>query len=317
MLVHVFNKKYSAMQKGWGAGVQITGHTSVVQMEPHEFAIIDDDPEGFAAEPNKAKSRNRERDISEGSFWGDVKDHSDLRSRIEHGWIEGVEPVMDLVEEIRDLVPQPIGPRRKLKWGDQGDMVDMARVYSGQLDKAWRSSPRQRDFAPRVISIDVDVCQNAGVGADQLRWAGAAAVALTDALENVGYRVELFSTAGTTYDGEEENKRVKHANITRFMVKRATDPCNPATLAALVALPATFRWYHFQAMTKAPADIGYSWGRAADLTNLLQAAMEENVLEGAEVQMKDSLSREAAIEEVTTVINRITAEQEAGQGTMQ
>lgn len=310
--VDTFEKNYTSMQKlgRSTSSFDVTGTTLIVQVDPEDLHQIDDTSQW--ASPENQGLADRTPGPS-GSYWGHIESLEGLHHAIERGWPEGTEKILRLADRIRDAIPHPYGSRRVLTWSDQGDSVDMGRVYSGNLDKAWRSSPRRRERAPRVISIDVDVGQNCGVDADDLFWSGAAAVALTDALEDAGYRVELYATTTTHFGRKGKN----HVGLSRFLAKRAQERVNPALTAAMVALPATFRWYHLMSWLKHPFHVGFGFGRSGTVGPALEKAMLEGIVEGAEVSLENSLTEEAAVEEVTTAIDRLTRAEESAEGTMQ
>jgi hypothetical protein len=308
-----FQRAYTIGRKGYGGERNVRGAatTTVVEMGPEDFHLLDTKKAlaRYASPANQGYIDRRVRGDRDPRYWGSVKDNAALAALLREGWAEGAEKIMDLAAELRPLIPSPMGPRRRLRWSDQGDSLEMGRVYSGQLDRAWRSMPRQRDRAPRVISIDADVGQNAGVDAEDLFWAGAAAVALTDALEDAGYRVELFSTSASYLPGG-------GVALTRLVAKRAQEPLNPVLAAALVSHPATFRWYHLMSWLRHPQEVGWGFGSCSAVQGVLEAAVLEGVLEGAELAISESLSRNEAIKECTAAIERLTQEQDVAEGSM-
>lgn len=311
MNVSEFSAEYTSMSKSYRTRSpwKVNGVTQVVQCDPEDLPLIDDT---FAWSSKANRSLADRTPGGSESYWGHITDLDHLHEVLRRGWEEGTNKILDLADRIRDAIPHPYGSRRVLTWQDQGDSVDMGRVYSGNLDKAWRSSPRRRERAPRVISLDVDVGENCMIGADDLFWSGAAAVALTDALEDAGYRVELFATSSTHFNAEGK----RHAGLMRVRAKMAQERMNPALTAAMVALPATFRWYHLMAWLKHPYHIGYGFGKSGTVDAILQQAMERDLVEGAEVTLQNSLSEERAVEEVTTALERLTSAEGTAEGTM-
>jgi hypothetical protein len=310
--VALFDAKYPSHFKSWRSTqpVTINGTTLVVEMDPEDLHLIDD----FKAWASDANQRLTNRTISptDTKYWGHIDSVDALHDALRYGWAEGTVKIQDLADKIRDQIPHPYGSRRKMRWSDQGDSIDMAKVYSGGLDRAWRSSPRQRERAPRVLSLDVDVGQNCMIGADDLFWSGAAAVALTDALEEAGYRVELFASSTSYFKADKH-----HMGIVRLRAKRAHERLNPALTAALVALPATFRWYHLHAWTKHPHYLGFGFGKSGTIGEPLEQAMLAGHIEGAEVTLQNALSEKAAVKEVTEALERLTQQEGSAQGTMQ
>lgn len=256
----------------------------VAELEQHELDLVLDD-KAWASPANLGKVQGRAPDGSK-HYWHGAKSREAVTDMIHNGWPEGVARAQQLADKIKEVTPMPEIPRRRPRWAEQGDEIHMPRVWSGMLDQAWRTTKRERSRGPRVISVDVNVGHNAHVDGDSLFWSGACAVALADALEDVGYRVELFATA-TSVNG---NK----AMLSRFVVKRASDPLNVNNVAALAAHPATFRLHGLHAWARAPWDIGYGFGHACSNSQALDAAVAAGVLEGSEVQIDGALTLEQA-----------------------
>jgi hypothetical protein len=160
-----------------------------------------------------------------------------------------------------------------------------------------------------VVSIDVAVGGNAGTSAEQLFWAGASAVALSDALEGAGYRVEIFSTAATDHGNGK-------GSLSRMRVKASGEPMNTNLVAALMALPATFRWYHFNATAASPFYVGSSWGSDVECDTFLETAAVAGVIEGAEIMIPTVLNEDSAIKAITGVLKKLEVEQEEAEGVM-
>jgi len=243
------------------------------------------------------------------SFWGEgIYNAQSLQDLLDRGWKDGATRCLELSEEVATLIPSPVGPRRQMRWSDQGDEIRMERVYSGELDRAWRSMPRQRGQGPRVISIDVDVGHHGGISASSLFWSGAGAVALTNALETAGYHVELFATAcGSNRSGA--------VALTRARVKRSEDPMNIEVAAALVSHPATFRWYHLRTRLRSKTRFD-NCGLSVRLKDGLDAAVESGMVAGSEVLLPTALTKEEAVANLRAAIEKLDAEQVMGEGVM-
>ena len=288
-------------------------HNTIIELGPEDFPQLDQ-PQVVELAPAHNKGTARRWTIAgqwrtnHSHYWGHIRNNQHLTEVIRDGWSEGAEKIIKLSDKLRALVPMPVGTRRKLRWSDQGDEVEMHRVYTGQLDQAWRSYPRQRDRAPRVISIDVDIGHNNNVSSEDLFWSGAAAVALTDALELAGYRVELFATWGSAHGSGH--------TLTRFRAKAANQSCSPTSVAALVALPATFRYYGLISNVLHSGEVGCDFGHATDVRPMLDACARQAHICLSEYLLTGVLSEQRAVEVCKAAIAQLTAEQDAGQGTM-
>ena len=148
------------------------------------------------------------------------------------GWQRGV----DLMASVKPLdVASPVSIRRRSRWTDQGDELDMQRVYNGQLDTAWRRCQRVSMSAPRRVRLVVDSIASAGEDSASMRWRGVAAMRAADTLQAAGYQVEVESA----FTGKCNMGRV----VARCVVKSFDQPVNLSALASTTALPAFFRVY--------------------------------------------------------------------------
>lgn len=299
VLLHPEDLKLKGRHGGYGIDIR---ELLVLQFESHHTqAIVDPN---YPRRPNRDRHNYRPNMVSRGNYYGDVADYAELKRRMVEGWPEGVTRAADLAESIRDLVPVAKKRRRRPAWGDQGDEVNMQRVYAGQLDRAWRTTRREHVEGQKIISIDVDVCWNAGVRANDLFWSGATAIALTDVLEDQGYRVELFATA--------VNETNRRSVLSRVLVKRSDEPLNINNVAMMTAHPAMFRFYHLSSWCRAPWDIGGGYGSAMDMRAALDYAVDRGVLEGSDLQIGGALSRAAAEKEIREAVAKVQERVEAG-----
>lgn len=149
---------------------------------------------------------------------------------IREGWDEGVK-LMDSVAGSVDI-PTPLSIRRRNVWSDQGDEVEMQRVWQGQLDTAWRRVAKPLGMGPKRVRVVIDSIAGGSEDQQRMRWRGVAAMKLADALINAGYSVQVESAFKGHDDGEW---------IARVIVKEYTAPLDLSSLAATTALPAFFR----------------------------------------------------------------------------
>lgn len=107
-------------------------------------------------------------------------------------WPEGLDIVQEMLFELRNSanLPTPTCVRRRARWADDGDELDNDRLRSGQ--EAWRTMRRESQRGPTTVTVLVNVSANGSVKADDILWRGAAAIVLTDLLEQAGYRVVLI-----------------------------------------------------------------------------------------------------------------------------
>lgn len=118
---------------------------------------------------------------------------------VEQGWPEGVELIRKNLGELK--VPQLPSMRREKTRADFGDEVDMQRVWSGDLGRAWATTKRRidpkRNKPAQTVTLFVRIGGDAHCQPEHLFWQGAAAVAVAEAMRKSGRacRVRAFEFA--------------------------------------------------------------------------------------------------------------------------
>lgn len=156
------------------------------------------------------------------------------------GWMRGTDRLVKALGGMEDIQAKPKSIRRVRRWQDQGDTVEMPRVYAGRLDVAWQACYREQRVGPQKVTLVCDALESGGSSSDSLFWRGAAIVALADKLQTAGYNVEVVSA----WAGRAEGDHV----VCHVTVKKSDQPLDITTLASAVACPAFFRC------------IGHCWG---------------------------------------------------------
>jgi hypothetical protein len=107
------------------------------------------------------------------------------------GWAHGGEIIRNIAEEIRPHLPTPKDLRRMIAYRDSGDELEVERMYSGNLDRMWRT--RKRRWAPTDTTVTVasHYC-TVSMEPEEAILSGAVGVALAYLLEQYGYRVEIL-----------------------------------------------------------------------------------------------------------------------------
>lgn len=163
-----------------------------------------------------------------------------LAELVNRGWDEGRKALLEAINAVTP--PSPVNIKRRPVWADQGDEIDMQRVWSGQLDQAWRRTTKNNVGASRRnITVTVDAIAQGDAKAETMFWRGAAAVVLADVLTSAGYAVQMVTAfRGSVPGGNEVSVRV--------VVKPYAQMFDLASAAAGMALPGFFR------------GIGHAWG---------------------------------------------------------
>ena len=232
---------------------------------------------------------------------------ADTRKHVAQGWVEGAERLRSLANELMADLPPATSIRRKHKWGEEGDEIDMQRVYAGQLDRAWRGPQRVSRKAPRVVTISGMVGATAGYSTDALFWIGATAVAIAEKLEEAGYQVELIG----------QNVSVHHdaggkQTCTMVTVKSSHEPLNIEAAAVAFCHSAVFRRLGLSAKACAPWDIGVGFGSTShnvdEHRRVLAEAAKASVIEQVpDLIVNAAYSKESAIQIAKQLIERLNA----------
>jgi hypothetical protein len=174
-------------------------------------------------------------------------------------WPAGMDVVENFARRLRDVeLPQLKERRRRLRFGeDHGDEVDLDRLRAGQ--PYWRLSVREDYSGPTEVTVVADLTAPRAVGADDVLWRGAAAVALTKILEEKGYAVELWAVEGAAHHYPECMKDTTVA----VRLKRPGDVLDVSTLTNVVS-----GWYYRTLFFALLRGIGEDQGLSPDWFNL-------------------------------------------------
>jgi hypothetical protein len=189
---------------------------------------------------------------------------AEVYAAVRQAWPEGLQVLERMLDDLsRASVPRPVSRRRKTRFAeDNGDELDYDRLRTGQ--PFWRTSRRETAQGSSVLTIVVDVGANWKTRHQDILWRGAAAIALTQRLEEAGYRVELWAVqkSSNLYSDEPRGDRWTIAGMNAVCLKRPSDPIDPSTLISLVS-GWCFRTVFFRAKCQGRLRIKGSLGRAA------------------------------------------------------
>lgn len=166
--------------------------------------------------------------------------------------------VSRVYEKVRDAVEATVGPRvqehavscrRVRRWGEDGDVADVARVLAGDAD-CW--SRRTRAAKRRTFRLAINTAVSAGCDANVFARIAAATCAIADALSRRGYGVEL------TPIRHDMDKSLRL--FTFAPVKRADEPLDVDRVLSLGS-PAFLRRVGFALENATGTDFG--WGRGS------------------------------------------------------
>jgi len=169
-------------------------------------------------------------------FCGGISRLSKLNAFYRSGWEEGVTKMLNALAEIKGI-PGAIAMRRRPSWEEQGDELSQDRLWSGQLDSAWRTTRRRRSPGTTHNRILLDLGGRAIRQPGDWFWRGAAAAWVCDSAEAAGRRVEVlgYSTGKNTHKG------TYNGTIVTVPLKGAHEPLDLPRLVAGACHAATLR----------------------------------------------------------------------------
>lgn len=187
-----------------------------------------------------------------------------------------------------DVRPPEI--KRVRRFRDDGDEFDRDRFDAG-LEDCWQTRVRERVPGRGPITLTVQVGGACSVSARDLAWTGAAAMAVVDAAEAAGIRVEVkaISSSANTFTGLSDDLHVV------VDVKGASDPIDPASLAVAMACPAFFRWQVIGSFLTLPWKVATSFGHVVRVPDDLRG----------DLHLNQARSQREAAAEVSRLVARI------------
>lgn len=236
------------------------------------------------------------------NFNGLTCDLAQVKSTLLGGWPEGSNKVQQAGEKLR--LPALKSIRRKVRYGPQGDELDIHAVRNGRLERAWRSAPRQLTSGPVRVHLVINMAANCTVKRDDLPWRGAAGLALAKVLTAAGYGVKITAFSSTMYHDNTQARIFFGATV-----KEYTQPLNVTALAGAVAHPSSFRRVGFamicqQSKGQTSSSLGTAYSPTdAELREALRAGDGELLLEVP----RETLSLSSAIAWLGTVGDKLGA----------
>lgn len=235
------------------------------------------------------------------SFLGGLTEgEPEARALLRDGWAFGAERAVELIEGLDLDLPEARRLTRRVRYAEQGDEVVMGSYLTGQWDRAWRSTPRDRETAgQKIISVDIGFGANANVKGEDMFWGPAAAAALAERLEDSGFRVEINAVKSTAKSGT-NNRALLHVRI-----KDADRPMDLNGLVALTAHAGVARCYGIAASCAIESKLGTGMGSHRPSAGDLERAVKAGFIEPADITFEACYSREAAIRQVEAALLKV------------
>ncbi len=167
----------------------------------------------------------------------DIPDKEALLKKINQPWAKGLEVIEKMMRQLSGMqCPEVKSHVRRTRFSeDDGDELDLDRLRSGQ--PYWRKSQREMTSGSTEVTVMFDCGGHWQRKHDEFLWRGAAAIALTEYLEERGYRVELWMV----YKTSDSHYGWNNDLLNGICVKKTGDPLDRSSLSMAVS-----SWYHRQ-----------------------------------------------------------------------
>lgn len=249
-------------------------------------------------------------------WWG-APSYYEVQRKIENGWPELRERLLKMLHGIElelPLFPTAATVRRRKRFrGDQGDSLDMGRVWNGQLDTAWERPKRTEKQAnsTKRITLAFDVTANAIVNNDMAMWRAALCTLLVDSLARAGRIFEIWVVDSTSNPFAWSNARRPPRLWAAWCVKRTADPLVLDRLCAMVSV-GFMRTAGFMAMGAGVWEPSAGFGGA--LGTGLPATLRERQAAGEVVlRIGECYSKRAVIAEYARAWEEVEAHSAPGE----
>jgi len=120
--------------------------------------------------------------------------------------------------------------KRKRRLGDQGNEIDIHKVYQGQIDKAWSSMERiEVSNKIHLVTLMIDYSGNSGIDATDSLWRAAVVVKIYEELELAGKSVQIV-VGSATYSSSSSHSKIFTESI---FIKKYNQSLSLERLAAV------------------------------------------------------------------------------------
>lgn len=263
-----------------------------------EFADI------YASDPGRNRA-NAEGCCPEPTEWYNyLPSLAAARATLDKGWKEGARQLTGLSGNLAADIPPARSRKRKPCWTDDGGTLDVDRALAGQWESAYRSATRVSCLGPDTVDLIGGMGGLGHITAEEMFWAGAAAIVAADILENAGYNVRLIAAAYSRFDDESAY------TVTRVIVKDAGEPLRVDALAGVMCHSGIYRTHAFRARCLAPWDVG-GMGRSVNAERIQDLLTRVGEWPESAIVLNRPYTREDAIAEIQRVIGVVQGKVEA------
>jgi len=168
--------------------------------------------------------------------------------------------------------------KRKRVFADQGDELDIEKVYQGNLDTCWSRTERiVQDATHQLVTIFINIASSWKNPAEISFWRAAVALRLVEELQNAGKSVKIIIGGGSRNLCRNDKYEITTAS---FTVKEYNENITMERLAGMCHL-GFFRVFGFAALCAAELKV----------TEHLGTPIYTSVSENIPLQLKEDIDR--------------------------
>lgn len=155
----------------------------------------------------------------------------EVQKKMRDAWDTGIKTMGAFVERLRKVeLPEIKDHKIKTTYNSTDGEIDFDRMMAGQPN-FYKKTERKDKSGPTEITIVIDTTTPSYVDPKDILWRGAAAIALTQILEDKGYKVEVWVVNGSCLYANHPERKV----MTACCLKKPSDPLDSSTLVNTVS----------------------------------------------------------------------------------
>ncbi len=277
----------------WSAGA---GHYT--RMSFHEMAKSFDRP---VIQTEHERCASIEGSSSGKSWFGGLTSTAEAIALMRDGWKEGTEKIRAIARKLASSIPQAKSLRRRQSWMEDGDSLDVDRVFDGS-DKPYRATARREVSGPREVNLMALYGGCGGHSAEELFWQGSVSAVLSDLLEDAGYSVRvsgIYVGAGDTNGG---------AFAIETVLKDYDEPLRLDTVAAVLSHAGIFRSFSFRNILQQPVKVNSGLGKCSRGNDAETFMRKYNLMESSAFMTHTCFSEDEALTEIRRVLALLTVQ---------
>lgn len=245
--------------------------------------------------------------------WFGASSYEHATTYVRDGWPELLSILQECVETIKKRVDLASveavtieSRRRKRTRRDYGDTLDMHRVWSGELDKAWERPTRRRVLTPtqRYATIYCDLAMSSMFTSENAVWRAAASYCMYEMLTRLGISTEIWS--GNVQHGLYVTSAAPYRLLTGVCIKTYNQTLNDDRLAAMMS-GGFFRTYGFDMIYASKFEVYPHLGYPAN-AGLVKPLRDRQEAGERVFRVGDALSEYGAVLEVGKVVEQLKQE---------